>query len=159
MAKLFLDVDGVINAFSVHSEAWDDWTTAPAHANGVAWSITWSPSMLEQLHALGMDLIWTTSWMEFAPINLAGAINFGHGKRYLTPIDGKWEYPTIIWKQLAVSGEVKHLNGEKFVWIDDEMEEQFILWAADHNGLAIKTDEDHGITKADLKRIAEFLAE
>jgi len=157
MAKLFLDVDGVINAFDRDSTAWDDWTTAKATADGIAWTITWSPAMLQELDAFGMDLIWATSWMEFAPVNLANTIGFGHGKRYLVPVDGKWEYPTILWKHLAVALEVKFLKGEKFVWIDDEMSDKEIAWAYDHGGLAIKTDENHGITRADLARIEEYL--
>lgn len=154
MTKLFLDVDGVVNAIAPHS-AWSDYTTFPLQG-AVNNRINYSPDMLRRLADYDMTLHWTTAWEEAAPQVLAPMIGFGENRPWLSPLNGIMDYPTILWKREAVEAHVKH-DPCRFVWMDDEMRLEDMEWAQRHNGLAIRPPTAHGITRPQIALIAQFL--
>jgi hypothetical protein len=71
-----LDVDGVLNAVtrSPDRAIWPDWRRGRAVADGVAWSICFSPSAtraIRTLHESGLvEVRWLTTWREYANAEL-----------------------------------------------------------------------------------------
>lgn len=154
--KLYLDVDGVINVFPKHGRNKTGWEFL-SQTTAAGFRITWSEEMLERLTALGMELVWTTTWQEYAPRELAPKIDFGVGSRWLSPPPGFIvSYPTIDWKYAAVKLDQIE-NPSPFVWIDDEMERVHRVWAAANGGLALRTYETQGITPQMIEAISNFL--
>jgi hypothetical protein len=55
---LLLDVDGVLNALADdggHQDAWPQWRSGYATADGSRWPITWAPAVVERLRGWHED--------------------------------------------------------------------------------------------------------
>jgi hypothetical protein len=63
---VLLDVDGVLNAVQAwgRSDAWDDWRTGRATADGRSFPITWSPTVVEAVRSWQAlaEVQWLTTW-------------------------------------------------------------------------------------------------
>lgn len=147
MARLFLDVDGVINAQMPYG--WGKLSSG----NRQGYRISWAPGMVDALASLPLDLTWCTTWTDKAASDIGGLIGWGTEAGYIPSAD-EWSY-SIDWKFPAVMAE--HVEGQKFVWIDDELEPNMIAWAESVGGLAIKTNPLVGITPQQIERIVGYL--
>lgn len=171
MAKLYLDVDGVLGPFGapvdlMHLE-WGDF--ADASHNDTRFYLQLSPSMAKALwDVVDGDICWLTTWEANNWCNLKVA-------------------PSLEWCELPVlerkgtqkfSGYIEHYKGVwwkfgalrehdpkgKFVWIDDELdrriknESELAHWLNERDALAISPDPQVGITKAHIEQIREFFA-
>lgn len=149
--KLYLDVDGVINAWYANKE-WPTMSEGTAHG----YTIKWSPEMLEELKSLGMELVWTTTWRQHAANELAELIGYGAGIRYIDGQNKLSEYGSIGWKYRGVVNDQKW-EPTPFVWIDDEHHRSTTDWAKSMGGLAIQTHPDLGITPEEIARIKKYV--
>lgn len=148
MTRLFLDVDGVINAQMPYG--WG--RLSKGHAQG--YRITWAPRMIDALASLPLDLTWCTTWTDKAASDIGGLIGWGQEAGYIPSAD-EWSY-SIDWKFPAVIRE--HVEGQRFVWIDDEIDGEMAVWAENVGGLAIRTNPLTGITPQHIERIERYLA-
>ncbi|UDL15966.1 phosphatase [Microbacterium phage Pumpernickel] len=155
--KLYLDVDGVVNLFPKKGENKSGWDSL-SRGKVSQFHITWAPDMIEALRGLGVELVWTTMWMEWAPQHLSRLIGYGSEARYLVPLgEGQPQWPTILWKHKAV--HVDQLEKPSpFIWLDDEMSREQRLWAESMGGLAIRTNETQGITPDIVALMREYVA-
>ena len=151
MIKLYLDVDGVINAWHADTE-WPTLVVGDAHG----YNVKWSPEMVAELKSLDLELIWATTWRQHAPEQLAPLIGYGENVRYLTERPKLSEYGSIGWKYRGVVNDQKW-EPSPFVWIDDEHHRTTVDWAKANGGLAIQSHPDLGITPEEMERIKAYV--
>ena len=162
VTKLYLDVDGVINAGSEKklSNFWSPGTIRKgvAGADGFAYDIIWSQQMVDELFGLGLDLIWTTTWRQHAGLSISPLIGYGHEAPYFTNSFNVSEYePSISWKVQEVISHQKE-NPSKFVWIDDEIDYVHRNAVKNFGGLIISPLPEVGIVPEHLELIKDYLA-
>lgn len=155
--RLFLDVDGVINADQ--PQGWGRTQNGVASAYGQGWKIRWAPAMVKALFDLGLSLTWATTWKRFAPLSIAPLIGQGHNANWLEepqppPLYGYSEAGSIGWKFGAMQLEDV---SEGFVWIDDEIADNHKAWAKSVGGLAIQPKYRTGISPSDIARIEDYI--
>lgn len=155
MMKLYLDVDGVINAQT------PPWNNVETRRVG-EYRVRWSPDMLRALGSLGLKLNWLTSWGSAAPENLAHYIGYGLDAPVAVPVPFKqgW-WTTMEWKYPGLK-ELEHADA-RFVWIDDELNPntwrgELAAEAVGHyqNALLIAPDPRLGITPAHIEQIKKY---
>ncbi len=156
--RLFLDVDGVLNAFG----AWRDVdTTAAGTSDGVSIPdgyrlaradgyllllvdehVGWLAELAERY-----DVIWATMWQARAPVALAPVLGIGQDWDYLDfdadpGLDaglsagqrvgdgiGSYKFPSIV--RAAGDGPA--------VWIDDDLDEGIRAWASARDAAGVPT--------------------
>lgn len=165
MINLHLDIDGVINADM--PQGWGK--TAEGRAGVITgsggWSqssggfrIRWAPAMIKALSELPVELVWTTTWRDYAISEIAPLIDWGGHGDVMHPIGGELYWPSIDWKFEAMCWEYSDYSN-RFIWIDDEIEGVHEEWAKRHAGLAIAPNPTTGITKRNIEAIKAFIEE
>jgi len=150
--RLYLDVDGVLNAQM--PMGWGRLGNGYARVDGVEYKIRWAPAMIDALRSLDVELVWCTTWRDNAKVSLAPLIGWGEHGRVLHP----WEedvWPSIDWKFPAIQDDQK-ASPSRFIWIDDEIESK--MRDAFHEALVIKTNDRIGISTAQMQDIRDYLA-
>lgn len=161
MTYLYLDVDGVINAKMPYG--WGRLDNKHVPAAGASYRIRWAPNMVSALAEMDLEVVWATSWQQWAPSALAEVIGFGAGAPYLEDPPGWWEEETddrqsMEWKRDAVyQHQLEHPG--PFIWVDNEIGESEILLAESIGGLAIATNERLGITPQQLITMKRYIEE
>ncbi len=145
---MLLDVDGVLNAvdFSPDPRVWPDWQRGSAIADGRAWPITWSPSVIGAVRewvALA-DVQWLTTWghhangslrtlLDLPELPVAGTYtDVDAPGRAGTPDDAPAAHAGIApaapdeltgrwWKFDIVRRLVRADPARPLVWIDDDL--------------------------------------
>lgn len=161
--RLYLDVDGVINAeYASGTERW------PEQKHGIAYKymIEWAPHMIEALAALPLDLVWTTTWRDRAVTNIAPLIGYGHNGRVLHPVGGisvRTTYPSIHWKSNAVYEDLETNPVDRYIWIDDELylgrpsHAGYVGdWQISKDGLHIRPGGFYGIQPKHIELMEEY---
>ncbi|MGL4999432.1 MAG: hypothetical protein ACRC5T_10730 [Cetobacterium sp.] len=157
--RLYLDVDGVINAWYAHLR-WpeDSIENQIAQVGRGNYKIIWSRDMIAELSSLNLDLHWATTWQGAANETLAPMIEFGADSPVIRPPRGEEvSFPSIFWKFESIQAD-QEVNPGPFVWIDDEITITHMHWAKENGGLAIAPVADYGITPDILATIKEYLA-
>lgn len=159
---LFLDIDGVINAWRAytvppHKQAWADFT----RVDGKQWGEIISPRMIAGLNQLISDhdvqVIWSSSWQRQAPtfgqkIGLQGA--------------GRWPWLQLgrndtVHKSLAIGKYLADVGrvGDRIIWAEDEYKpESLNPWMDEFGALPIIPSVWTGITPAMLIQMQHFYA-
>lgn len=154
--RLFLDVDGVINAW-YSKIVWPEDSIREGRVG--PYKIVWSQEMVDHLFGptLNLDIWWTTTWQDSANTSLSPLL-FDEERSYevVAPLSGEVTFPSIYWKFESVEAEVA-ANPGPFVWIDDELAPEHIEWAKSVGGLAIASDQNFGITPANINTIKVYL--
>lgn len=137
MARLYLDVDGVINA-NFNANAWsqdgrrvgqalvtfdDEGKLLPPHEQR-KYQIMWSADMIARLSRLiehGLEVIWLTTWRSDADWSIAPLVGLPGGLRVLHPLDGLTTFPSIHWKYDAIQKDTEGYH-ENIFWADDEIQ-------------------------------------
>lgn len=151
--KLYLDVDGVINA------QMPPWSTVETE-RVIGYRIRWAPVMLTRLDKLGLDLVWLTTWGSHAPYDLAPVIQFGEGAPAPVAVPQSWGWTTLEWKLPGLQALEPE---DHFVWIDDHLvDDQYGDFAtqaraAFPNALIIAPKAHLGITQKHLDSIVEYM--
>jgi hypothetical protein len=169
---LFLDVDGVLNAFefdpSSNSDGFDDFATHEVEFEFEAgrarlFFVRLSPTMGARLARLDADIQWATTWEQRADSAIAPLCGLPRGLPVLSPIDEDEEWD-LDWKFLAVRRSVE-LDPRPFVWIDDDIDffqDEAVTpreWAS---GLAIPSlliapESETGLLPGELHAVEEFV--
>lgn len=158
MKRLYLDVDGVVNAVPRSPEdlvgSWDEWHLAKC----MGFWITYSPDMGRRLFELataaGMEIVWLTTWGRRANQWIAPLFGWPRFTVLAEPGDelsriGWWKFDCIY----------RLHNYEPFVWIDDDLasERDAYLWCVENGGLPISPASETGITPGHLDEIEAWL--
>jgi hypothetical protein len=157
--RLYLDVDGVLNAY--YKGLWGS-EQLVGSAGVPSWSIHWNPDMVSALAALiteyDVELVWCTTWREDAPVEIGGLLGFGQDARVLHPLDGRTTFPSIEWKREAVLAE-QILDPSLVIWVDDEIDDAVLaVWEEnDYSGLLINPDPQYGIQPDQIEAMRKYL--
>lgn len=155
--KLYLDVDGVINA---GEPPWPSSKTERVSG----FNVRWSPEMISALKGLDLELNWLTSWESAAPENLAHYIGYGEDAPVAATRDRLWFDSSLTWKFSGL--QRLEQSDARFVWIDDELNpnryygrpaEEAIAYY--QNALLIAPDQREGITPEHIQQIKEYVGE
>lgn len=160
-ARIYLDVDGVLNAVSRHRPQWGWGDPARVEVNG--WPITYSPELVAVINNLsnapGLDIFWLTTWCHDAPSKLVPALGL-LGSEW--PVVGyehwKKSDPNIWWKLPAIQ---EHLDGfeGRVLWIDDDLHyvPEALAWVNGQPSIATLCPRTElGITLAQSRTLREF---
>ena len=182
---VLLDVDGVLNAVQARgrSDAWDDWRTGRATADGRSFPITWSPTVVEAVRSWQAlaEVQWLTTWGHDANTSLrhllglpelpvagtyddvdgpAGAADVGAAAHAsIAPaapdrLTGRW------WKLDVVRRIVRTGEPRRVVWLDDDLagQDDVRAWMRQHTtSLLVAPDPRSGLTAAQLAAVEAFL--
>ncbi len=163
--KIFLDVDGVINAQAANYEYGLDpmgWrhldqgiATTP---EGNRYRITWAPEMIAELNKLDVDIVWTTTWTTGAETQIAPLVGLELPSRVLVPLNNEpVSFPSINWKLEAVVDDQTTAPGPA-IWLDDELSIAQMDVAEPLGILSIRVDCTSGIRPEDIDRIKQYIA-
>jgi hypothetical protein len=169
---LFLDVDGVLNAFeldpSMSTDGFDDFDVHEVEFELEAgYSHTFilclSPAMGARIAQLAVDIWWATTWEHRADSAIAPLCGLPRGLPVLTARDAGegWD---LDWKFLEVRRTVQS-DPRPFVWIDDDIDFFRIgsitarEWAAGISmpSLLITPDARTGLRPQQLDAVEEFV--
>lgn len=173
---LFLDVDGVLNAFGAWHRVTDGWGFARGRfeapegyramrADG--YELLVRPEYADWVNRLAerFDMVWATMWMERAPLALGPLLGFGadwpwidfyQHQDYATDQRtgagvGGYKFPGVV----ATAGD------RPLVWIDDDLEPAIYEWAKERDETVAPTFlvqpfPDEGWTYSEFKAIEAF---
>jgi hypothetical protein len=168
------DVDGVFNAFPPvkHRSArlalnWG-WPCEPTKVDVIGFPITFSPLLVERVHALverpDVDAYWLTTWCDQAPADLCPAIGLS-GKDW--PVLGVNHRDTLErgwWKHAAIRDHLEATD-RRVVWIDDDLADERAAqrWVSAVNAatpgriLGIAPETHNGLTLDHLDLIERWI--
>lgn len=166
--RLFLDIDGVINAPNPPWPSTTTFTISDHRGSGyvVNYPITVAPAMVAEIDQLRADfdleLVILSTWLENRAIitDLTTALGALRGGRLLTvprPKLSGWRPPT--WKRDALLGDLDREPGP-FIWVDDQdvpVHGAFVKGALEVPSLLLASEPEHGITPGDVVAMRLFL--
>ena len=126
---LFLDVDGVLNAFELDLgtdvDRFDDFDVHEVEfefdsGHPRPFRVCLSPAMGARIAQLAVDIHWATTWEHRADSAIAPLCRLPRGLPVLSPLDEVEEWD-LDWKFLAVRRSVER-DPRPFVWIDDDID-------------------------------------
>jgi hypothetical protein len=152
----FLDIDGVVNAAGADLPR--HLTRTEATTAGTTWPIHYSPEVVDfinMMHRNGLvEVRWLTTWGQDARTSFAPAVGLDEFAAY-DMYDGEtWWKAEIV--AASVTDEVR-----PFVWTDDDLIETDLTSLHDRSTLSslpIAPATDVGLTSADLRQVAAFIA-
>jgi hypothetical protein len=169
---LFLDVDGVLNAFELDLgtdvDRFDDFEVHEVElefegGRPHTFVVCLSPAMAGRLARLAVDIEWATTWEHRADSAIAPLCGLPRGLPVLSPLDEAEEWD-LDWKFLAVRRSVEG-DPRPFVWIDDDID--FFQdgpvtareWAASSSvpNLLIAPGSETGLLPQQLDAVEDFV--
>ena len=159
--RLYLDVDGVINAFytgETQSKPWpeESYRKEPAMGHHIRWSADMIDALNQVILAHGVELVWTTTWKRHALNRIAPMVGLP-ATRFIDADEKYSDSSTIQWKGRAVTHE-QSIEMVPFVWVDDDHDAPSVRSATILKGLAIRPDPWFGITPDHIKQMHEYYA-
>lgn len=170
-ARLYLDVDGVLNLFGASrwpsSEVKSGVATLvhdgfgqviqeggwAASANP-SYRINWAPELVDALNELDVELVWLTTWCHNASDLIAPMLGLTLESRVLEPVTGQVSFPSIFWKVISLVEDLKDFDGQA-IWIDDEPNPTD--FTTPEGVLRIQPDPQFGLSPVDLDMIHAYL--
>ncbi len=169
---LFLDVDGVLNAFeldlSAEGDGFDDFASHEVEfefedGHPRTFVVCLSSTMGARLARLAADIRWATTWEHRADSAIAPLCGLPRGLPVLTPRDEDEEWD-LDWKFLEVRRSVER-DPRPFVWIDDDIDYfrdgrlTAREWAASISlpNLLIAPDAESGLLPQQLDAVEKFV--
>jgi hypothetical protein len=167
--RLYLDVDGVLNAFGFELDlaSFDDFELHEVVVDtndgfNLSLRLHLSRTMGEQIGSLGAEIVWATTWEHNADTMIVPLCGLPRGLAVLErPPDaapgGGWKFDVV---RQAVADD-----GRPFVWIDDDLDtfgDDRLTprrWAADLpvQCLLIAPNPRAGLTHGQLEAVGEFI--
>jgi hypothetical protein len=154
--RLFLDVDGVLNAVNPTGQ-WPDLKRARVNR----FPICWSPTVVEFFNELStrVEILWLTTWEERAQELLAPVLGlraFQLAAEDTDPLSIHW------WKHTVVQQWWEN-DPRPFIWVDDELADadsvpEWLGQLPEGQALAISPDFNDGLHQAHLDEIHQFVA-
>jgi hypothetical protein len=167
--RLYLDVDGVLNA---EVPLFDDVQTVAVtedHGAGyrTEYQITWSPTVVRSLEAMRQDfdleLVWLTTWLESKTLidQLTAAVGgLAGGRRLVMPPRKLGGFISASWKRDALLADLKR-DPATYVWADDVevvIHGPFVKAGFPAvESLHVAPSDEHGLTAEHLVEIRTFL--
>lgn len=154
-----LDIDGVLNP--VPFGRWpNEWIFEPSFVAD-RFHMNFSKEMLDALQALPMEIQWLTTWCQNPDrIEVYEYLEKPLGlPRFKVhhELPGRRFGQSTWWKHDVVQRLlVQHPWHQRFVWIDDDLNDFHADTLDDNRVLTIRPETDRGITKAHIARIREF---
>ena len=154
-----LDIDGVLNPLWSDLSG-SDWLFEPSFVAD-DFTMRFSKQMLDALQALPMEIQWLTTWCQkpdnnnvykhLEPVLNLPRFKSNHELSNRRPTQGSWWKHDVV-EQLLI----KHPWYQRFVWIDDDLNDFHVDTLDNDRVLLIRPDTAVGITKAHIARIREF---
>lgn len=183
---VLLDVDGVLNALAGRAaEAWPEYRTGSARADGRAWPISWAPPVTERVAGWQRDGVaevqWLTTWGHHANDELRRLVGLPElavaGTYHEFYDDPGAPEPVAAdahaavapaapdpltghwWKYDVVQRLLRQHPGRRVAWLDDELHDRtpFAAAAATLGVLAVGPDPRTGLSPAELEEVEAFL--
>lgn len=172
--RIYIDVDGVVNAFQTPATHGDDDSEGVQEVYGY-W-IRYSRNLVEKLNELhsreDVEFVWLTTWQNLAQEFLAPALGLSEWQAVLhkdaAPV--AWTYyeagvRNYWWKLDALRKHLGENPVDKFVWIDDEFYEEIRYeaknWVKDNytdsEALIIGPDPSEGLNPTQVYGMIEFI--
>jgi len=156
--RLYMNIDGVVNAFASHKVWGDvgDGRLGFGSDDYKGFAVLWSEEMVSRLKALsgvgnGLEIIWVSSWMSdargFARVVELGAL--GEKAKVLGPVSGVMTFPDVYWKAEAIFEDLRGYSGG-WSWFDPSAVE--LMGIAEYSdfvsgdGYVPVIEMEHGIT-------------
>ena len=170
--NLFLDVDGVLNAFELNVgngvDGFDDFGVHEVEfefepGRPRLFRVRLSPTMGARIAQLAVNIHWATTWEHRADSAIAPLCGLPRGLPVLSPLDEDEEWHRD-WKFVAVRRSVQR-DPRPFVWIDDDVD-LFLdkgltprEWAASlaTPNLLIAPDSANGVVPRELDAVEDFV--
>jgi HAD domain in Swiss Army Knife RNA repair proteins len=171
-SRLFLDVDGVLNAFDFDARlaTFSDFeihevTVDQGSGFRLTLDLRLSRSMGQRVGAMSAEIVWATTWEHLADEVVAPLCGMRRGLDFLErPLntihkDGTWKFDVV--RRSVAEGM------RPFIWIDDDIDsfhngaEPARKWAdrLPIPSLLIAPDPKTGLTHGDLEAVEEFLSQ
>lgn len=166
--RLYLDIDGVLNALSPNGSNGDEWNCRPKLFHACGFRLRVAMPMVHALERLieaeDLELVWLTTWLrddsvdEF--VHQLGALKGGRKLRYPAGVGGPETWPDFHdwkWKELARD---QSESPSDFIWIDDDEVPIWRKFLGDIPGgdvLAIAPMPYMGINRYHMDEIKRFL--
>ena len=175
--KLYLDIDGVLNADFNHLSWGDVGRRVGTAMGGLSddgkplpperhrkFRMMWNDALIQELNGLGLEIAFATTWRTDARDSVAPlmGLEIDEDPFVLLPLSGFLSFPSIHWKYAAMRERYAVDNTERFIWIDDELSD--LNWDSRVSAhfpyaLLISPDPNVGISKNHIQRIKEYLQE
>lgn len=164
--KLYLDVDGVLNAFGEGAPEWAPWTVTRCSTNQgsglkTSFHIRHSLAMGQAIADLDVEICWLTTWGNDA--NKAIGPLFGWPSYEVVPgEEGEdWNDEEIVWWKWKTLQIFHEMDPRPFIWADDDLggHPSARAWAASVGGLAIPAACMTGLSRADIAAMATYITE
>jgi hypothetical protein len=169
---IFIDVDGVINAFPRKADvaSWG-WRAEVRRRRVNGYMITYSPELIERLNAIAarpdVRMHWLTTWCSDAAEKLAPAIGLdaedwtvvGEDTFFGPDFDGH-QVANGVWWKFKVLRTLKD-RSPRTVWLDDHLKgaRSALFWALHEGILAIAPNENTGLTLENIEAVEAYLDE
>lgn len=167
--RLYLDVDGVINADEPAFPDVKSTRVQIEYGGGMVARphVTWAPQVVEELDRLrsdfGLELVWLSTWNEMhaSMTQLAPTLDGLYDGRAIMDVESRMtDVGEGWWKAQSIALD-QEASAAPFIWIDDEAvtaHGQIVADATDGTpSLTLSTIPERGIEKRHLERMREFL--
>jgi hypothetical protein len=163
---VLLDIDGVVNAFDAPYEAIA--RGGYTQTQGGGYRLTIRPEWAEWVDGLAEhgDVVWATMWQRFAITDFAPATGIGLGiadyidfdRHHRSDLGRRTGSGVGGYKQPGVEA---YVGDRPFVWIDDDIRPEQVVWAMERNLAGIPTlllvpDPAVGLTADDVRMVQAF---
>lgn len=176
--RLYLDVDGVLNAYYAHKK-WNEeagetgrafskydfcgFRTVDDNAEAPSFDMHWSKGLIRALNGLDVELVWLTTWRQDAFDSVGPLMGLEHVGRVLHPLSRVTTFPSITWKLDSLLADLED-NPSPFIWADDEIfdlrgQALYALKTLEEDipHILVSPDSNFGITPADIERMQNFV--
>ena len=167
--RLYLDVDGVLNAVKPRFDDVQTVVVTEDHGAGyqTQYQIAWSPTVVRGLEALredfDLELTWLTTWLGSKTMidDLVAAVGgLAGGRSLVMPPRRLSGHITADWKRDLLTADL-HSHPTPYVWADDVevlIHSAFVKDAFPSvESLYIAPLSEHGLTREHLAEIRTFL--
>lgn len=177
----YLDVDGVINAFSSKAPTtntewcgeWSEgvaevenaggfggWATGPTYSQ---YRMFWSHELIHRINKIAqydsVNIIWLTTWADDAPKTISPLMGLD-GQNWEVLKGGDPMDMQNWWKFKLIREHVEQTKPDKIIWTDDDLgyEHDARIWVRlSKNVLGITPNSSHGLTKTHINSILYFI--